>query len=97
MQRELRISTINGKETAVENVGVNACKVEYDKSTQTVTCTGVADAGNVAVYNLGGMQVGKATVCGENATVSLAGQPQGSYLLVIKQEGVVRTHKFVKW
>lgn len=81
----------------MENVGVNACKVEYDKATQAVICTGISDVNGVAVYDLGGMKVGRAAVCGDNVAVSLAGQPQGSYLLVIKHGDDVRTHKFVKW
>ena len=97
VSHKMRISTINGKETGVAEVGANACKVEYDKATQAVICTGISDVNGVAVYDLGGMKVGRAAVCGDNVAVSLAGQPQGSYLLVIKHEGSVRTHKFVKW
>ena len=93
----MRISTINGEETGVANVGVNACEVEYDKASQSVACVGVADAACVAVYDLGGTSVGEAVVSGSKALVSLAGQPQGSYILVIKTGDAVRTHKFVKW
>jgi hypothetical protein len=93
----MRISTINGKETGMGQVGANACKVEYDKASQTVACEGVADGASVAVYNLGGTSVGKAVVSGDKAIVSLASQPQGSYLLVIRHGDDVRTHKFVKW
>ena len=97
VSHKMRISTINGKETGVDKVGVNACSVEYDKALQVVACAGVVDGTCVAVYNLGGTLVGKAVVSGGKAVVSLAGQPQGSYILVIKNEGSVRTHKFVKW
>ena len=93
----LRISTINGAETGIGEVGVNACKIEYDKATQTVVCNGVNTGTDVAVYNLGGMSVGKAVANGSEVAVPLAGQPQGSYLLVIKSGDSVRTHKFVKW
>ena len=93
----MRISTINGEETGVAKVGVNACKVEYDKASQAVVCSCVADTANVAVYNLGGTLVGKAVVSGDKAVVSLVGQPQGSYLLVIRDGDAVRTHKFIKW
>ncbi len=97
VSHKMRISTINGKETGMEQVGANACKVEYDKASQTIACEGVADGVSVAVYNLGGTSVGKAIVSGGCAKVSLANQPQGSYILVIRNGDAVRTHKFVKW
>ena len=97
VSHKMRISTINGEETGVVNVGMNACRVEYDKASQTVVCSGVADTANVAVYNLGGTLVGKAVVSGDKVVVSLVGQPQGSYILVIRNGDAVRTHKFVKW
>ena len=97
VSHKMRISTINGEATGVANVGVNACEVEYDKDSQSIACTGVADGACVEVYDLGGASVGKVTVSAGKAIVSLAGWPQGSYLLVIKQGDAVRTHKFVKW
>ena len=93
----LRVSTINGLESNIHAVGVNGCTVEYDKATQSVICTGAADGATVAVYNLGGISVGKAVAKGNEAAVSLAGQPQGAYIAVIKENGVVRTHRFIKW
>ena len=93
----LRVSTINGAETVIGEVGVNGCEVEYDKATQTVVCSGINAGTDVAVYNLGGMSVGKAVANGSNAVVSLAGQPRGAYILVIKENGAVRTHRFLKW
>ena len=93
----LRVSTINGAETGIGEVGVNACEVEYDKAAQTVVCSGVAACATVAVYNLGGVSVGKAVANGNEAVISLAGQPQGAYILVIKDGNDIRTHRFVKW
>jgi beta-galactosidase len=93
----LRVSTINGAETSIGEVGVSGCKVEYDKAKETVVCCGVGREANVAVYNLGGMSVGKAVAKGDDAAVSLAGEPQGAYILVIKSGDAVRTHRFVKW
>ena len=93
----LRFSTTVSYMAGVEKVGVNACKVEYDKASQAVVCSGVADTANVAVYNLGGTLVGEAVVSGDKAVVSLSGCPRGSYLLVIKKGDAVRTHKFIKW
>ena len=93
----MRVSTINGAETSIGEVGVNGCLVEYDKANQAVVCSGVAAGTNVAVYNLGGMSVGTAVANGSDAAVSLAGQPQGAYIVVIKDNGTVRTHRFIKW
>jgi hypothetical protein len=91
------VSTINGAETGIGEGGVNACEVEYDKAAQTVVCSGVAACATVAVYNLGGVSVGKAVANGNEAVISLAGQPQGAYILVIKDGNDIRTHRFVKW
>ena len=93
----LRVSTINGAETGIGKVGVNACEVEYDKATESVICNGIAAGTAVAVYNLGGMSIGKSVANGAAVAVSLAGQPQGAYILVVKDKGAVRTHRFLKW
>lgn len=97
VSHKMRISTTNGVATGIVQAGVSACGVEYDKASQTVICTDIAEGASVAVYNLGGASVGKVVSSGDKAVVSLAGQPQGSYLLVIRHGDDVRTHKFVKW
>ena len=97
VSHKMRISTVKGGDTGIAEVGVDGCKVEYDKASQTVVCSGVAAEADVAVYNLGGMSVGKPVVSGANVVISLAGQPQGSYILVIKCGDAVRTHKLIKW
>ena len=96
-QRVSIIAHINGKETGVAEEGVKGYNVEYDKASQSVICFDVDGDTDVAVYNLGGMSVGKPVASGANVSVSLVGQPRGSYLLVIKQGDAVRTHKFIKW
>ena len=93
----LRVSTVNGAETSIGEVGVNGCEVKYDKAKETVVCNGVGLGAEVAVYNLGGMPVGKPAVSGSDVAVSLAGEPQGAYILVIKNGDDMRTHRFVKW
>ena len=93
----MRISTTNGASTGIAKAGVNACRVEYDKASQSVKCTAVAEGTSVAVYSLGGTSVGKSVASGDKAFVSLANQPQGSYILVIRHGDDVRTHKFMKW
>ncbi len=93
----LRVSTINGKDTGIDNVGVEACTVVYDAASQVVSC-GNVDAGiSVEVVNMGGVSVGKAVAVDGSASVSLAGSPKGSYLLIIKGNGEQRAHKFLKW
>ena len=96
VSHKMRISTLKDVDTAVEAPAVNACEVNYDAATETVSCNNLVDGANVAVYNFGGVQVGKDSAVAGKASVSLAGQPRGSYLLVIKGDGV-RTHKFIKW
>ena len=97
VSHKMRISTINGKETGVAEEGVKGYNVEYDKASQSVICFDVDADADVAVYNFGGMSVGKPVASGANVSVSLVGQPRGSYLLVIKQGDAIRTHKFIKW
>ena len=97
VSHKMRISTTNGASTGIAKAGVNACRVEYDKASQSVKCTAVAEGTSVAVYSLGGTSVGKSVASGDKATVSLANQPQGSYILVIRHGDDVRTHKFMKW
>ena len=96
VSHKMRISTLKDVDTAVEAPAVSACEVNYDAATETVSCNNLVDGANVAVYNFGGVQVGKDSAVAGKASVSLAGQPRGSYLLVIKGDGV-RTHKFIKW
>jgi beta-galactosidase len=93
----LRVSTINGVETSIGEVGVVACKVEYCADSQAVVCNGMADDAEATVINLGGVTIGKSVASDGTAIVSLAGQPKGSYLLVVKGNSGVRTHKFIKW
>ena len=92
------MSTINGNDTGVENVGAGEVVVEYDPESKTLRCSGLGQSAEVTVVNLGGVQLAtKAVAAGEEATVSLAAQPKGSYLAIIKSAGTVRTHKFLKW
>lgn len=93
----LRISTVNGRDTGIEGVGVEACTVAYDAGNQSVTCGNIAAGAIIEVLNMGGVAVGKAVADGGDASVSLAGYPRGSYLLIIKSNGEQRVHKFVKW
>ena len=93
----LRVSTVNGSDTGVDNVGSAASVVEYDLASQSLRCAGLPEGAEISVVNFGGVQVNKAIAVGGEAVVLLAGQPQGSYLAIIKSAGTVRTHKFLKW
>ena len=93
----LRVSTMISPITGIDSKGVNNCNVEYDKVNQFVLCNGVGEGTDVAVYNLGGVLVGSVVASGSCAAVSLAGQPQGAYIIVIKSGDAVRTHRFIKW
>ena len=93
----LRISTVNGNDTGIGNTGVDAGKVEYDAESQTLRCVGLADDAEIAVVNIGGVQVGKAVSMDGEAVVSLAGHPKAPYMAVMKSNGQVRSHRFIKW
>lgn len=97
VSHKLRISTINGEDTGVENVGVDACAVEYDTASQTLRCAGLPAGAEVKVINFGGVMVGDAMATGGEAVVSLAAQPKSPYIAVIKCGGEVRSHRFIKW
>ena len=64
---------------------------------QALVCENLPEGAEITIFNFGGVAVGKAAAAGNAAKVSLAAQPQGSYLVVIKSSGAMRTHKFIKW
>ncbi len=97
VSHKLRISTVNGAETGIGEVGVNACSVNYVAGEQALVCENLPEGAEITIFNFGGVAVGKAAEAGNAAKVSLAAQPQGSYLVVIKSSGAMRTHKFIKW
>ena len=91
----LRISTTNGKDTGVENVGVNSCAISYDADSETLVCNNIPAGTAVQVLNIGGVTVGKVVAEG-TARVSLVGAPKGSYIAVINTGSEQRVHKFLK-
>ena len=97
VSHKLRISTINGEETAIENVGIGACGVEYDAESQQVRFYGLPADAEVTVVNFGGVQVGKAAAAGGEATVALSAQPKAPYVAIIRSGNNVRSHRFIKW
>lgn len=94
---KLRISTVNGSDTGIDETDADNAVIEYDATTQSLVCAGISDGSEVIVVNLGGVEIGKSVVSGGTVTVSLATEPIGSYLAVIRNaDRVVRTHKFFK-
>ena len=97
VSHKMRISTINGAETGIGEIGVKECAVNYDAASQLLTCSNLPSGTSVTVLNFGGVEVGKAVVAGSEATVSLSGIPQAAYIVVIKDGNDVRSHRFIKW
>ncbi len=97
VSHKMRISTINGAETGIGEVGVKECAVNYDAASQRLTCSNLPDGASVTVLNFGGVEVGKAVVAGSEAAVSLSGLPKAAYIVVIKDGNDVRSHRFIKW
>ncbi len=95
VSHKMRISTINGKETGIGNTGVAACDIVYDKASQSLLCSGLDADADVTVINFGGVKVANGK--GAEVQLSLASQPKGSYIVVVKSGGAVRSHKFIKW
>ena len=95
VSHKMRISTINGKETGIGNTGVVACDIVYDKASQSLLCSGLDADADVTVINFGGVKVANGK--GAEVQLSLASQPKGSYIVVVKSGGAVRSHKFIKW
>lgn len=94
----LRISTtVSEINTGIEENSLKACNVSYDAEAQAVTCENLSDGAAVELVNLGGVILGKAVAVGNEVVVSVAGQPKGAYLLIIKEGGEQRTHRFLKW
>ncbi len=97
VSHKMRISTINGADTGIGEVGVKECAVNYDAASQRLTCSNLPDGASVTVLNFGGVEVGKAVVAGSEAAVSLSGLPKAAYIVVIKDDNDVRSHRFIKW
>lgn len=77
---------------------VNGVKISYDRGADAVICSGLPAETVVQVTNLGGVVLGKATNDTEGAqvSVSLKGQPLGTYLVTLKNGQQVRVHKLQK-
>lgn len=79
--------------------GLSACSVRYEKASDAVVCEGEMKADTeIAVYNLGGVKLAgvKLSAPRQSVSLSMGGQPHGSYLVTLKSAEGHRTHKFVK-
>lgn len=74
-------------------------RIRYEAASEQLVCEGSIEAGtDFTVYNVGGVKVASAhcAAAASRVQLSLAGQPRGSYIVVIKGKGVARNHKFLK-
>lgn len=77
---------------------VNQVKIAYDRNADAVVCAGMPERATVQVTNLGGVVLDKA-VCateGGQLSLSLKGQPMGTYLVTVTDGKQVRVHKLQK-
>ena len=97
VSHKLRISTTVSDVSGINGNSIKACRVDYDAEQETVVCENLADNAVVELVNLGGVSLGKAVAYDGCVTMSLAGQPRGAYLLIMRDNGEVRTYRFLKW
>ncbi len=97
----LRFTTLTAKETGINRANTDdstsALKVSHDAN--SVTVSGDIEAGTTAaLYNAGGVCLGKATAASatNSLTLSIEGQPHGSYIVAIDAPNGHRVHKILK-
>ena len=97
----LRFTTAKGVPSGIGSAeadnGTSALKVTHDAS--NVTIAGNIEAGTTAtLYNAGGVCLGKATAASATSglTLSIEGQPHGSYIIAIDAPHSRRVHKILK-
>lgn len=96
----LRFTPIDATATGIEGEtkDVDALKIRHDGLTRQVVCQGTITAGtSFALYNVGGVCLGKATANENQTSITLSteGLPVGTYLVVVKSKEGVRTHKLL--
>lgn len=78
---------------------VENMKITYEPQAQMVVCKGLNNIGaQISVYNLGGVQltqVAKESNC-DMVTLPMNSTPRGAYIVIVKTENGIRTHRFVK-
>ena len=95
----LRFTTANSEMTAVNSAKQTVDDLKVTHNETEVNINGHLAAGTVAeLYNLGGVKLAqtKTAADAQQLTLPLAGQPAGSYLIVIKNNNQKRVHKILK-
>lgn len=77
---------------------VYRAKIEYNRAADAIVCKNLAENTVIQVMNLGGVVLNKQVnaVAGGEITLSLSGQPLGTYLVSVKCGEQVRVHKLQK-
>lgn len=95
--------TLKGKGTSTGvcdevDADVYRAEIEYNRAADAIICKDLAENAIVQVTNLGGVVLDKQvnTVPGGVISLSLSGQPLGTYLVSVKCGEQVRVHKLQK-
>lgn len=77
---------------------VNQAQIVYNRAADAVVCNGLPENALVQITNLGGVVLAKEINTNDNGQLSLSlkGQPLGTYLVTVKAEKQVRVHKLQK-
>lgn len=92
----LRFTTADASITAISPAVQSTDALKVSHNAQTVSISGSIEAGTTAtLYNIGGISLGtvKASAPATQLSLSIAGQPTGSYLLQIDAPNGHRVHK----
>ena len=92
----LRFTTADASITAINPAAQTTDALKVSHNGQTVSISGHIKAGTTAtLYNMGGISLGtvKASTATSQLSLSIAGQPTGSYLLKIDAPNGHRVHK----
>lgn len=76
---------------------IRRAHIAYERPADRIVCRGLSSGARVQVTNLGGVVVATATADASGfSSISLAGEPMGTYLVVLSDGKCVRTHKLQK-
>lgn len=97
---KLRFQMKNAKiETGIKDTqSVSKAAILYDRTTGIITCSNLTENCKVIVSDMGGRVLSQQynTEANGSVTISLKGQPYGTYLVTLKDKAGVRTHKLMK-
>ena len=90
----LLFTPVSGIESGVEEIIGNALR--FKVADGTLVCEGELEYGaSVSVYNMGGVLVSSATAVSNVVTLPVAGQPHGSYIVVVKSANRQNVYKIL--